>query len=147
MLRLFPSGSATFPPACVSLMMRAVTPADTDTIADCKERHCCENKEKRGVISVSVQAFWGIPALQNCKLPCGRERLSSQVLISEKRMSDPVNKLRDWDAQKLGSAPRQRKKFLQFYEIPFSALSTTTKPGCFVWGVRWDQGLALHSGK
>lgn len=45
--RLFLSVSATFLPECVSLMMRTVTPADTDTIADCKERHCCENKEKR----------------------------------------------------------------------------------------------------
>lgn len=45
--RLFLSVSATFLPECVSPMMRTVTPADTDTIADCKERHCCENKENR----------------------------------------------------------------------------------------------------
>lgn len=72
--------------------------------------------------------------------------LRSQVLISEKRMSNPANKLQDWDAQKLGSDPRQRKKFLQSYEIPFSALSTTTKPGCFVSGVRWEQGLLCTEG-
>lgn len=51
MFRLFLSVSATFLPECVSLMMRAVTPADRDTIADCKERHCCENKEKRVLFS------------------------------------------------------------------------------------------------
>lgn len=44
-------------------MMRAVTPADTDTIADCKERHCCEHKEKRGLFPSQF-------GLSEASLPC-----------------------------------------------------------------------------
>lgn len=125
MFRLFLSVSATFLPGCVSLMMRAVTPADTDTIADCKVRHHCENKE--GFISIVVQASREVSVPQKYKFPWRRRwmmYMKSPTLNSEKRMGDLGDKLLGWDAQNLGSILRGRKNFHQCYEIQFSAPDT-----------------------
>lgn len=127
MFRLFLFVSATFLPECVSLMMRAVTPADTDTIADRKERRCPENKEKEGFISITVWALREVPVPQKYKFPWGRRVLRyvrSQTLSGEERMGDPGGKLLGWGAQNLGSTPRGRKRSHPCHEIQFSALNT-----------------------
>lgn len=91
-----------------------------------------------------VRASWQVPAPQKQKFTWGRRVLrhrGSQTLSSEKRMGDLGDKLLGWDAQNLGSAPRERKNYYRCHE--FSALNALSKICLLCFGD--ERGDSLHT--
>lgn len=66
---------------------------------------------------------------------------ASQTLSSEKRMGDLGDKLLGWDAQNLGSAPRERKNYYRCHE--FSTLNALSKICLLCFGD--ERGDSLHT--